>query len=419
MRRTKYIDHNKIIWPTEKPVEIPNFLDTGLDLLKEEFGALSQDAKNPLSRVCVANSSFSLEPVRGCPMGCSYCIVGGDLRNLGLENNKVSTKETRNFKSLYPRKPEVIFPGEVLSKALIKHPAFIKNDSVISIATGSSEAFIPISEAETWAAMKYFSDKGLKNPFWIVTKRGIPDNLLSVWLKRFTFLRKKGIKIIISITYSNAPSWVEPYQHDRFRNFDKIKNVGVYVSQHIRPIIRGINDDKKSLEKALENSYGLVESVCVGGLRKDPSVMLAWKFAKGLDPNLLPDIQTGDRNKDLTEGTIELVEEIIREKRYKIPVFSKSSHVISQALKISDYNLYSYRPDDKRVFLKIPLHLQKEIVLKYKKCFVDVLTGIAIKIGLKNTTFIIRGEKVIINNKLNYPEHRAFIHAIGHSRILP
>jgi len=412
---------NSIIWPTENPILIHNFLGTGLDLLKEQFGALSQDDKNPLSRVTVANSTFSFDPIPGCPLACSYCIVGGDLRNLGVnKNSPIIKQEIKNFRTLYPRKPEVVFTGRTLARALFKHPAFIKNKSVISIATGSTEAFIPVSEKETWGVMKTFADEGLKNPFWIVTKRGIPDELLDIWLKRFEYLLKKGVQIVISITYSNAPYWVEPYRRNRFHNFDAIKKTGVHISQHLRPIIRGINDNKESIQEAVKDSLGLVESICVGGLRKDPGVLLAWQYSKGLDPNLLPDVKKDVRKKDLPGGTLELVREIVKEKGYNTPVFYRSSHVISRALGIPDYNLYRYRDDDnKKVFLKIPVKIQRDIEKKSNKSLLTLLKEVAVSIKLDYLTLKIDKEEIFIENKVNYQEHRALIHAIGHSEILP
>lgn len=412
---------NSIIWPTENPVVVPNFLGTGLDLLKEQFGALSQDSKNPLSRVSVANSTFSFDPIRGCPLACSYCIIGGDLRNLGVEKNSpIIKQEIKNFRTLYPRKPEVVFSGQTLARALFKHPAFIKNKSVISIATGSTEAFIPISEKETWGVMKTFADEGLKNPFWIVTKRGVPDELLDIWIKRFEYLLKKGVRIVISITYSNAPYWVEPYRRNRFHNFDLIKKTGVHISQHLRPIIRGINDSEESIQEALRDSLGLVESICVGGLRKDPGVLLAWQYSKGLDPKLLPDVKKDARKKDLPNGTLELVKKIVNEKGYKIPVFYRSSHVISHALDIPDYNLYRYRDDDnKKVFLKIPVKIQHLMEKKYNKSLLTLLKEVITSIKLGYITLKLNKEEIFIENRVNYQEHRALIHAIGHSKILP
>lgn len=408
-----------IIWPTEKPNIVTNFLGTGLDLLKEEFGALSQNSNNPLSRVCVANSAFSLEPVRGCPLGCSYCIVGGDLRNFGIDREQLVGNNIKfhNIRSLYPRTPTVVFPGKVLANALIGHPSFIKHKSVISISTGSSEAFIPISERETWGIMQTFAQNGLKNPFWIVTKRGIPDDLLDIWLKRFNILMNKGIQIIISITSSNAPYWVEPYRQNRFKNFDKIKKTGVHISQHLRPVIRGINDSRKSLEESLNDSLGLVESICVGGLRKDPSVLLAWKFAKGLDPNLLPDVKNGRRRKDLPNQTIQIARSIVKSRGYSTPIFSRSSHVISYALGISDYNLYRYRVSDDKIFLTIPRKMREVILLRHRKDIISILKEISSSIKL-DINYVLSGDKILIKNHMNYQEHRALIHAIGHSGVL-
>ena len=416
--------NNEMVWQTESPIVVRNFLQTGVDLLKEKIGALSQNPNNPLSRVCVANSCFSLEPVRGCPLGCAYCIAGNDCRNLMIDERfyHKNIKEIDAAK-LIPRIPEVLFRGEVLAEAMINHPGFIKDKSIVSVAIGSSEAFLPGVEQETWAAMKYLTDHGYKNPFWFAVKLGIVDPILDKWLKRFKYLGEREIKIAISVSESNAPAWLEPYRADRFRNLDKVKESGVYISHHLRPIIRGITDSEESLAVALDKSLKISESVCVGGLRIDPGIVLLWKHINGKDPNLLPRFTDTEKGlppqKDLPKNVITMVKKLIKKKGYKTSVYTRSSHVLSCAFGISDVNLYKYRARNDSVFLKIPLIIQSSVKMKQGKEIVEAFREIAGSIGLPMTRFKTEAEKIFVEQRLNYQEHHLLIHAISHSGVLP
>jgi len=412
-----------IVWPTDNPIIIENFLQTGINLLKEKIGALSQNPNNPLSRVCVANSCFSLEPVRGCPVRCAYCVSGNECRNL-LIDEKLYEKSINeiNIQKIFPRSIEVLFSGEILAEAMVSHPAFIKNKSIVSVAAGSSEAFLPGVEKETWKAMKFLADNGLKNPFWLIVKTGIPDEMIEVWSERFLFLKNKGIKVIISITDSNAPIWLEPYKKNRFRNYDKVRQSNVYLSHHLRPIIAGINDSKESLEKALGKSLGIVESVCVGGLRIDPGIIILWKYINKYDPSILSNFYQVTRGKpvekNLPNGITNLVQKIIKEKNFNIPVFSRSSQVLSHVLNIDDFNLYEYRVKDPDIFLRVPIEKQNNIEQRQNKRLSVILREIAKSIKLDMIKFQIEGENIKIEDHLNYQEHRLLIHAIGHSQML-
>ncbi|MBI2309383.1 hypothetical protein HYU89_00610 [Candidatus Collierbacteria bacterium] len=416
--------NNEVVWPTESPIVVRNFLQTGVDLLKEKIGALSQNPNNPLSRVCVANSCFSLEPVRGCPLSCAYCIAGNDCRNLIIDENSYHKNITEIDRGkLIPRIPEMLFPGEVLAETMINHPGFVKDKSIVSVAIGSSEAFLPGVEQETWAAMKYLADHGYMNPFWFAVKLGITDPLIGRWLKRFRFLKKKGIKIAISVSESNAPAWLEPYRGDRFRNLEKVKEAGVHITHHLRPVIRGITDSTESLSSALNKSLKISESVCIGGLRIDPGIVLLWKHINGKDPNLLPKFTDTEKGlpprKDLPENVITKVKKLIKKKGYKTPVFTRSSHILSYAFDIPDVNLYKYRVEDDSVFLRISLTIQSSVKMKQGKEIVEAFREIAGSIGLPMIRFKAEAEKIFVKQRLNYQEHHLLIHAISHSGVLP
>lgn len=317
----------------------------------------------------------------------------------------------------------MFFPGEVLAEAMVSHPGFIKDKSIVSVAIGSSEAFLPVVEKETWAAMRYLTDRGYKNPFWFAVKLGIVDPILDKWLKRFEYLREKGVKIVISVSESNAPAWLEPYRGDRFRNLDKVRQLDVHISHHLRPIIRGITDSMESLTTALDKSLKISESVCVGGLRIDPGIVLLWKYINGKDPSLLPrfgDTEKGlPPKKDLPPNVMANVKKIIREKCYKTPVFTRSSHVLSYAFGIPDVNLYKYRGENDSIFLRIPLTIQSFVEKSQGKTITEVFNEIAGSIGLHMIRFQVEAENILVKQRLNYQEHHLLIHAISHSEVLP
>lgn len=411
----------EIKWPTPEPDVVANVMNSGIDLLKEKIGALSQDPNNPLSRVCVANSCFSLEPVMGCPLGCAYCVAGNDCRNLILNDNILISANGKNkISSIIPKKPQVLFKGDILAHAMVNHPGFIKDKSIVSVVAGSSEAFLPGVEQETWSTMKYLIDNGYKNPFWFVIKYGIDDNNVDKWIKRFDEVMNNGSKIVISVTESNAPAWLEPYRQNRFRNLDKIKKTGVHISHHLRPLIKGINDTEKDIHKSLKKSVDMVESICVGGLRVDPGIKLLWQHINGLDINLLPKdkpLRKGELpRKDMSKSFMQKTNKIVQQEKYGIPVFNRSSQMLAYSLDINDFNLYNYRKNDDKYFLIVGKKVQNDIKKTYGKDIQKILTEIAESIKL-DLNINVDGENISIHNKLNYQEHRLFIHAIGHKNI--
>lgn len=390
---------------SEKEFRIPGI---GVTISEQIFGALASHSDNPLSRVSVANASFSLDPFRGCPARCAYCTVAGAARDIEI----IPAQDGRREQVLLPTIPEQLFSGEELVQALIRHPAFIKDKSVISIGTGSTEAFLPQVEEHTWRIMRAFLEGGYKNPFWIVTKMSIPDRLADAWCKRFTLLKNNGIEVVISVTYSGAPTWLEPFQGDRFRNIELMKRCGVRISHHLRPIILGVNDSEDCMRMALDASIGLAEVICVGGLRRDAGVEIAWQNVYNLDPSLLP--PRSIRQKELPDGYLERVQAYIYSKKLGIPVVTRSSEAIAHLLTIPEYNLYKYRPDDDECFLYVPVEIQELIQLRHGKSLIEIIDQTANEIGLRAVQSKADGSTIFLGRKLAYQEHRALVHAIGH-----
>ena len=82
--------------------------------------------------------------------------------------------------------------------------------------------------------MEYIVSLGYKNPFWIVTKAGIPDGIQD----KLKMIVDHGNHIMISICWANNPKEIEPSRNNRFRNIEKLKGTGVCVSWYLRPLVK-------------------------------------------------------------------------------------------------------------------------------------------------------------------------------------
>jgi DNA repair photolyase len=397
----------KVAWPPEPAHMISNFAGTGIEIFQELYGSLSQDPHNPFSRISVANSSFSLDPFVGCPARCAYCVVSSSARDL------VHTVGSNGLRFKAPSQPRQLFAGADLVHALVTHPGFIPGKSVISIGTGSTESFLPSTHEATWDIMQALVRLRLRNPIWIVTKMGMTPQILETWIGRAKEIARHQIPLIISISYSALPVQIEPYEGDRFENLCRLRGLGVFISHHLRPIIRNVNDSGKSIAKALSASQGRVDAICIGGLRPDPGIQLLWDRSYRLDSEVLPKTL----GKDLPEQVRSIVCEFVLRRDPTLPIMDRSSAVIAHFLGRSDYNLYKYRPDDDKTFLSVPIESQQLLQKKHGLTLYEIVTSHAanLKIPIIATTM---GSDIRLGRLLSYQEHRLLLHSIGHSGLL-
>jgi DNA repair photolyase len=392
-------------WPPAPAREIPDFAGTGFTVFEQMFGALSQDPTSPYSRISVANASFSLDPFAGCPLRCAYCVAGSSARDLMSPSDPHGLIRTR---------PELLHRGTELVSALVMHPGFLPGRSVVSIGTGSTEPFLPATESETWTIIESLAQLDLRNPIWIVTKTGVPRCILDQWLPRFAEAARCGIPIILSITYSAAPTWMEPDVGDRFDSAADLQRVGVRVAHHYRPIVRGINDTDECLHRALDASLRLAEVICVGGLRPDPGIRLVWEKVHQLDPKLLP---TGSK-KDLPEAFLGRIEKALVRLGSTTPLVSRSSEAIATLLGIPDYNLYRYQTHE-ACFLHLPLPVQARVTSAGRGDLATIVRRASRAIQLDDVDIHVDGECLTLNRTLPYQEHHLLLHTLGFSGVFP
>lgn len=293
------------------------------------FGALSGEEENILSCVGVSNNSLSVDLWRGCQWQCRYCHVQGCYADI-FELGRLSAT---------PQRKKRIGEKDIVS-AIIAHPFFDPNTTIISISTSSTEPFSCTEVTEsTFLIMEAFAWYGLNNPFWIVTKAGFPKG----YGERLSKITQAGTKVIISLCWAGNPVEIEPVQNNRFENineYDNIKNL--YITWYLRPICKEWSGNKQKLNSLFElvhKKYSKnIAAIIPGGLRWTDGIEYAIKEIHDLPmPNLIQD----DNTKTLSQDIIDTIDTLHLKYFPNIPLFYKSSCAINYLLERPNF-AFSY-----------------------------------------------------------------------------
>jgi len=231
-----------------------------------------------------------------------------------------------------PRKPQRrnSFTVDQIIDELIKHPFFIASETVISIGTASTEPFAPGQVTEsTFEIMESFVRRGLKNPFWIVTKGGIPKGR-KLDLARITRATRG---LMISICWADNPDTIEPIRNNRFLNAEEAKEAGVTIAWYMRPIVSEWSGNPDRIEMMMlwvKKHYGnIIDMIVPGGLR----------WTEGIENGLveihklpMPEIPRDDNVKSLPKDLVTTILSLSEDHFHGVPVYLKSSCALTKML---------------------------------------------------------------------------------------
>lgn len=297
-------------------------MTTGREFSLREYtyGALVPDNNHPLSSVSVSNSSLSIDLWIGCAWQCRYCHVQGTYQDL----DELGTM---------PRKPKQRnqFTVDQILDELVKHPFFIADETIISIGTASTEPFAPAVVDSTFEIMDGFVRRGLRNPFWIVTKGGVPKG------RKLDFARISNATrgLMLSLCWADNPDTIEPAHNNRFLNAEEAKEAGATIAWYMRPIVPEWSGNRDRIEMMMlwvKKHYGeVIDMIVPGGLR----------WTEGIENGLMeihklpmPNIPRDDNVKSLPQELVDSIFSLSAEHFPGIPVFLKSSCALTRMLKI-------------------------------------------------------------------------------------
>jgi DNA repair photolyase len=288
-------------------------------LRKYTYGALVPNENHPLSTVSVSNSSLSIDLWVGCGWQCRYCHVQGthqDLVDAGTMPNKTRRRN--------------IFTIDQVLDELILHPFFVADETIISIGTASTEPFAPGQVTEsTFEIMNSLIRRGLRNPFWIVTKGGIPKG------RKLDFARISNATrgVMVSLCWADNPDTIEPVRNNRFLHVDEAKEAGVTIAWYMRPIVPEWSGNPDRIEMMMlwvkKHYADSIDMIVPGGLR----------WTEGIENGLveihklpMPDIPRDDNVKALPEELVDTIFSLSSEHFPGTPVYLKSSCALTNML---------------------------------------------------------------------------------------
>lgn len=348
-------------------------------LNEHPFGVLTNDINSPLYSVSVSNSSLSIDIWSGCAYGCKYCHVQG-IYSYIKDEGQMKKKPVLNTKHSI---------DDIISE-LVEHPFFEKDVTIISIGTGSTEPFGNIEVTQsTIDIMNSFVKRGYKNPFWIVTKAGIPKKIIG----DLEEIANNGNKIMISICWANNPQNIEPVKNKRFKNVDLLKNIkNIYVAWYMRPLVAEWGANEKTLEcmfkYVYENYADSIDMIVPGGMRWTSGIEYALtQINKVVLPNLIKD----DNKKTLDDKIMNTIKDLSSKFFPNIPVFFNSSCALSYMLEKSSISLVNNIKEKNCNFSECPLK-QRNICncvsnIKEFKELEDKLSNIGIDIKFEKIDF--------------------------------
>lgn len=306
---------------TEPLVEIRGVTTgKGFSLREYTYGALVPDSNHPLSSVSVSNSSLSIDLWVGCAWQCRYCHVQGTHQDLSEEGTMPRRPKRRNQ-----------FSVDQILDELVKHPFFIADETIMSIGTASTEPFAPAVVDSTFEIMDGFVRRGLRNPFWIVTKGGVPKG------RKLDFARISNATrgLMLSLCWADNPDTIEPAHNNRFLNAEEAKEAGATIAWYMRPIVPEWSGNRDRIEMMMlwvkEHYSEVIDMIVPGGLR----------WTEGIENGLveihklpMPDIPRDDNVKSLPQELVDSIFLLSAEHFPGIPVYLKSSCALTRMLKI-------------------------------------------------------------------------------------
>jgi len=313
----------------EEFIEIEGKSGNKFTLRKNTYGVLVPDVNNPLSCVSVSNDSLSIDLWTGCPWQCRYCHVQGTYNDLRNEGRMLKIPQRRSS-----------FSVKEIIDDLVEHPFFTPNETIISIGTASTEPFSegPVVES-TFEIMFEFIERGLKNPFWIITKGGIPKHKKQSMAK----IVQAGNPLMISICWANNPNTIEPVNNNRFRGVEEAKEAGATISWHLRPIVNEWSGSERNIEMMMlwvnKNYHNMIDSIVPGGLRWTEGIEYGLTELSGIE---MPKIPKKDNVKYFSPSLWKKISKLSKELFPGVPLYQKSSCCMSKMLGTPSINLVQH-----------------------------------------------------------------------------
>ena len=254
-------------------------------------------------------SGLSLNHIQGCPLDCAYCIR----HTYGLWDQRV---------------PRALMPDDVAVEQLVTHRYFRAHDTPLQILNRATDPFLPSVRPHTLAVLRDLDARGLRNHVLVITRHQMkPDDIA-----RLNELA--NIKVTLLFTYSGIEDKrIEPYPSHVAADSLKLMSAAsprrYRTILYWRPLVPGLNDSDRHLDRAFELSQHADATVFTGLFYRDQ--IAAYYRANGL-----PEPYEQSARRKIVPETLE--RRVLSAFADSASLFRKTSCAVSYAHGLPDYN---------------------------------------------------------------------------------
>jgi DNA repair photolyase len=189
---------------------------------------------------------ISLDPVRGCPYSCSYCV----LRHAGATGVRA----------------RVAAEPDICVEQLVTHPLFVLGYTTIAIGN-ETDMFHPGNTGYLLRLLNEFATRCITNPVVLITKAPLQPRTLE---------QIKSIpqnRVVFFLSYSGLDQKLEPNFTDAAlrANFHLAKSHGFSVVHYWRPLLPE-NSTKEAVERMLSFVSNIADASVLIGMKLHPEL---------------------------------------------------------------------------------------------------------------------------------------------------
>ena len=254
-------------------------------------------------------SGLSLNHIQGCPLDCAYCIR----HTYGLWDQRV---------------PRALLPDDVAVEQLVTHRYFRPHDTPLQILNRATDPFLPSVRPHTLAVLRDLDARGLRNHVLVITRHQMkPEDIASL-------NELANIKATLLFTYSGVEDKrIEPYPShvaaDSLKMMSAASPRRYRTILYWRPLVPGLNDSDRHLDRAFELSQHADAAVFTGLFYRDQ--IAAYYRANGL-----PEPYEQSARRKIVPETLE--RRVLSAFADSASLFRKTSCAVSYAHGLPDYN---------------------------------------------------------------------------------
>ncbi|MGH3864862.1 MAG: hypothetical protein ACRDQ4_01770 [Pseudonocardiaceae bacterium] len=190
-----------------------------------------------------------MNPIQGCPKGCSYCFLN--------ERGQTAVR------------PELLAsPAETVE--LLISSRYYAPDRPVALYTWTDVMALPDSRAHLAELLVLMADWKIPNPVVLITKCLIPGDALDA----VTTARKSGLRTIVYVSYSGLGRGIERgIRHEELKsNFPRLAQAGVPVVHYWRPAFPE-SATARTMEAVLDWAAAYAQCTVAAGLKVEPAAL--------------------------------------------------------------------------------------------------------------------------------------------------